>query len=131
MEVLMSVTDLSVCIRSSASLLNQLFLDTNNAPQNTPSLQFLQDSQSFHHNSYNNHQTFNMSDRAAQSPPPEEQSGRQLNDPPASGKGTDDASNKEQTNKSGLENLSSNPKGPMDDEVTKKFAKNTKMGESQ
>lgn len=44
-----------------------------------------------------------MSDRAAQSPPPEEQSGRQLNDPPASGKGTDDASNKEQTNKSGLE----------------------------
>lgn len=30
-----------------------------------------------------------------------------------------------------LQNLSSNPKGPMDDEVTKKFAKNTKMGESQ
>ncbi|KAK0671969.1 hypothetical protein QBC41DRAFT_314874 [Cercophora samala] len=93
-----------------------------------------------------------MSERAAQSPPPEEQSGRQLNDPPASGKGTDDATNKEQTNKTGLEvcnrkavdtderssngltvhqNLTSNPKGPMDDEVTKKFAKNTKMGESQ
>ncbi|KAK4174444.1 hypothetical protein QBC36DRAFT_243312 [Triangularia setosa] len=72
-----------------------------------------------------------MSERAAQSPPPEEQSGKQLNDPPASGKGTDDATNKDQTNKTGLENLSSNPKGPMDDEVTKKFAKNTKMGEPQ
>ncbi|KAK1759776.1 hypothetical protein QBC47DRAFT_410510 [Echria macrotheca] len=62
-----------------------------------------------------------------QSPPPERSSGKQMHDTPASGQGTDDASHKEETNKSGLENLTSNPKGPLDDEVTKKFAKNTKM----
>jgi hypothetical protein len=38
-----------------------------------------------------------------QGPPPEQQSGPQMHDPPASGKGTDDASNKEQTNKSALD----------------------------
>lgn len=38
-----------------------------------------------------------------QSPPPENQPGAQLQDPPASGKGTDDVSNKEEVNKSGLE----------------------------
>ncbi|KAK4458066.1 hypothetical protein QBC42DRAFT_277611 [Cladorrhinum samala] len=62
-----------------------------------------------------------------QSPPPEQQTGKQLHDPPASGKGIDDATNKEDVNKKALENLSSNPKGPLDDEVTKKFAKTTKM----
>ncbi|KAK3945686.1 hypothetical protein QBC46DRAFT_277522 [Diplogelasinospora grovesii] len=64
----------------------------------------------------------------AQSPPPEQSSGKQLHDVPASGQGTNDTpSNKEQTNKSALDNLTSNPKGPLDDEVTKKFAKSTKM----
>lgn len=79
-----------------------------------------------------------------QSPPPENQTGAQLQDPPASGKGTDDATNKEETNKQVLEvsnlsyprhhpslasllttcqNLSSNPKGPLDDAVKEKFAK--------
>ncbi|KAK2067316.1 hypothetical protein P8C59_001067 [Phyllachora maydis] len=58
-----------------------------------------------------------------QSPAPEDQTGAQGNDPPASGKGTDDASNKDETNKSALENLSSNPTGPMDDAVTDKFSK--------
>lgn len=38
-----------------------------------------------------------------QSPDPERQTGAQLQDPPASGKGTDDASNKEQTNKESLD----------------------------
>ncbi len=38
-----------------------------------------------------------------QSPPPERSSGKQMHDPPASGKGTDDATNKKQTNKTGLE----------------------------
>lgn len=38
-----------------------------------------------------------------ESPSPEQSSGRQQQDPPASGKGTDDASNKEQVNKSQLE----------------------------
>lgn len=38
-----------------------------------------------------------------QSPPPERQTGKQQNEPAGSGKGVDDASQKEQTNKSGLE----------------------------
>ncbi|KAL2019402.1 hypothetical protein VTK56DRAFT_9693 [Thermocarpiscus australiensis] len=61
-----------------------------------------------------------------QSPPPERSSGKQMHEAPASGKGTDDASHKEQTNKSSLESLTSNPKGPMEDEVEKKFAKTAK-----
>jgi hypothetical protein len=45
-----------------------------------------------------------MSDqqRGGQSPPPESQSDRQINTS-ASGTGTDDASNKEQTNKESIE----------------------------
>ncbi|OLN97945.1 hypothetical protein CCHL11_02562 [Colletotrichum chlorophyti] len=58
-----------------------------------------------------------------QSPPPERQTDAQLHDVPASGKGTDDASNKEQVNKEQLQNLSSNPKGPLDDTLKDKFAK--------
>lgn len=76
-----------------------------------------------------------------QSPPPERSSGKQMHDAPASGKGTDDASNKEDKNKNALEvsislldwtlvtaancrqSLASNPRGPMEDEVEKKFAK--------
>ncbi|KAK0617023.1 hypothetical protein B0T14DRAFT_524222 [Immersiella caudata] len=65
-----------------------------------------------------------------QSPPPERSSGKQMHDPPASGTGTDDASHKEDVNKKQLENLESNPKGPLEDEVTRKFAKNTKMESS-
>lgn len=38
-----------------------------------------------------------------QSPPPERSSGKQLHDVPASGKGTDDASHKEDINKAALE----------------------------
>jgi len=45
-----------------------------------------------------------MSSReGGQSPPPERQTGAQLNEVPASGKGTDDASGKAETNKSQLE----------------------------
>ncbi|TDZ16874.1 hypothetical protein C8034_v004028 [Colletotrichum sidae] len=58
-----------------------------------------------------------------QSPSPERQTGAQLQDPPASGKGTDDATNKEETNKKALENLESNPKGPLDDALKEKFSK--------
>ncbi|KAK4151534.1 hypothetical protein C8A00DRAFT_17067 [Chaetomidium leptoderma] len=61
-----------------------------------------------------------------QSPPPERSSGKQMHDPPASGKGTDDASNKEDVNKAALEHLTSNPKGPMEDEVERKFEKGFK-----
>jgi hypothetical protein len=38
-----------------------------------------------------------------ESPSPERSSGKQMHDTPASGKGTDNATNKEQTNKQGLE----------------------------
>ncbi|KAI0545183.1 hypothetical protein F4679DRAFT_562274 [Xylaria curta] len=58
-----------------------------------------------------------------QSPPPEAQSGAQIHDPPASGKGTDNADNKEQTNQEQLKNLTSNPAGPMDASLGEKFAK--------
>jgi hypothetical protein len=58
-----------------------------------------------------------------QSPSPERQTGAQLHDTPASGQGTDNAENKEQTNKESIESLSSNPKGPLDDAVKDKFAK--------
>jgi hypothetical protein len=59
-----------------------------------------------------------------QSPPPERQTGAQQQDPPASGKGTDNADNKEQTNKESLESLSSNPKAPLDASLEEKFKKN-------
>ncbi|KAK1779722.1 hypothetical protein QBC45DRAFT_410796 [Copromyces sp. CBS 386.78] len=66
-----------------------------------------------------------------QSPPPERQTGKQQSAVAGSGTGVDDASNKDQTNKSGLENLTSNPKGPLDDEVERKFAKTSKPEESK
>ena len=43
------------------------------------------------------------SQEGRQSPPPERQTGAQLNDAPAHGQGTDDAGNKQETNKTGLE----------------------------
>jgi len=58
-----------------------------------------------------------------ESPPPETQKPSQLHDPTGDGQGIDDASNKQDANKKALEKLESNPKGPLDDEVTKKFAK--------
>ncbi|KAL2198048.1 hypothetical protein P885DRAFT_34387 [Corynascus similis CBS 632.67] len=61
-----------------------------------------------------------------QSPPPERSSGKQMHDVPASGKGTDDASHKEDINKAALEHLTSNPRGPMEDEVDRKFDKHRK-----
>ena len=44
-----------------------------------------------------------MPSEGHQSPPPERQPGAQLQETPASGKGTDKVDNKEQVNKSGLE----------------------------
>ncbi|KAK1834134.1 hypothetical protein QBC39DRAFT_344317 [Podospora conica] len=78
-----------------------------------------------------------------QSPPPETQTDRQTGQP-ASGQGTDNVQNKEQTNKTGLEvgfslyplplnvgltmlqNLTSNPTGLMDKAVEEKFSKTQK-----
>ncbi|KAL2162261.1 hypothetical protein VTH06DRAFT_7174 [Thermothelomyces fergusii] len=67
-----------------------------------------------------------------QSPPPERSTGKQLHDVPASGKGIDDASHKKDVNKEALERLTSNPRGPMEDEVERKFDKpeRTKPGSS-
>ncbi|KAI1651104.1 hypothetical protein F4815DRAFT_454991 [Daldinia loculata] len=61
-----------------------------------------------------------------QSPPPETQSGRQLKETPASGQGIDEAPNKKESMQDQLSNLTSNPKGPLEDAVTEKFSKTTK-----
>ncbi|KAL2207049.1 hypothetical protein CC79DRAFT_1367938 [Sarocladium strictum] len=60
-----------------------------------------------------------------ESPPPETQSGRQQQDPPASGKGTDNAENKGEHMKSELDNLSSNPTPEMDKALKDKFSKDS------
>ncbi|KAG5921863.1 hypothetical protein E4U42_005686 [Claviceps africana] len=61
----------------------------------------------------------------AESPPPERQSGKQLHETPAGGDGfgTSQTGSKDEENKSDLKGLESNPKGPLDDELKKKFAK--------
>ncbi|OAA50655.1 hypothetical protein NOR_01105 [Metarhizium rileyi] len=59
----------------------------------------------------------------AESPPPERQTGKQLHDPPGEGFGTTEVGKKGEEMKSELENLSSNPKGPMDDSLQDKFSK--------
>ncbi|KAH8903489.1 hypothetical protein BR93DRAFT_931092 [Coniochaeta sp. PMI_546] len=64
-----------------------------------------------------------------QGPPPERQTGAQLHDPPASGKGTDDSSNKEQTNQAALDSLTSNPEGDYNKAVNDKFSKTQKPSE--
>ncbi|KAI0477429.1 hypothetical protein GGR56DRAFT_408302 [Xylariaceae sp. FL0804] len=66
------------------------------------------------------------SNEGRQSPPPETQSGAQLHDTPASGQGTDNASNKNETNQDQLKSLSSNPSGPMDKSLDDKFSKDLK-----
>ncbi|KAG4029828.1 hypothetical protein MFRU_014g01250 [Monilinia fructicola] len=49
-----------------------------------------------------------------QSPPPETQSGAQK-DAPSDAKGVSQGGNNQKDSKSDLDNLSSNPKGPLDD----------------
>ncbi|KAI8959360.1 hypothetical protein F5Y11DRAFT_333436 [Daldinia sp. FL1419] len=66
------------------------------------------------------------SNEGRQSPPPESQTGRQLQEAPASGQGTDDAPNKKESLQDQLNNLTSNPKGPLEDAVNEKFSKTTK-----
>jgi hypothetical protein len=76
-----------------------------------------------------------------QSPPPSRQTGAQMHDTPASGQGIDKADNKEKTNEDALkvgshpddihiteltmasQNLTSNPKGPLDDHAKEKVSK--------
>jgi len=65
-----------------------------------------------------------------QSPPPEAQSGKQQQDPPAQGQGVGDpsASNKAASEKT-LQNLTSNPTGPLNQhagDVVSKTVENTK-----
>ncbi|QPG94314.1 hypothetical protein C2857_005678 [Epichloe festucae Fl1] len=61
----------------------------------------------------------------AESPPSERQSGKQLHETPGDGDGfgTSKVGNKNQENKSDATRLESNPKGPLDDELKKKFTK--------
>ncbi|KAI2610052.1 uncharacterized protein GGS25DRAFT_487235 [Hypoxylon fragiforme] len=61
-----------------------------------------------------------------ESPSPERQSGAQLKDTPASGQGTDDAPNKKEAMQEQLKNLTSNPRGPLEDAVEEKFTKTAK-----
>ncbi|KAI8625981.1 hypothetical protein F5Y19DRAFT_479063 [Xylariaceae sp. FL1651] len=65
-------------------------------------------------------------DAGRQSPPPERSTGAQMHDAPASGQGTDKMDNKEQTNQDQLNNLTSNPAGPMDASLESKFSKDLK-----
>ncbi|KAI1085076.1 hypothetical protein F5B20DRAFT_575542 [Whalleya microplaca] len=63
------------------------------------------------------------SNEGRQSPAPETQSGAQLKDTPASGQGIANAPNKKENMQDQLKNLTSNPKGPMDDALKIKFSK--------
>ncbi|KAI0139116.1 hypothetical protein F4776DRAFT_618161 [Hypoxylon sp. NC0597] len=67
------------------------------------------------------------SNEGRQSPPPERQTGAQLTDAPASGQGTDEAPNKKEAMQDQLKNLTSNPKGPLEDAVNDKFTKTAKQ----
>ncbi|KAI1503439.1 hypothetical protein F5X99DRAFT_104728 [Biscogniauxia marginata] len=62
-------------------------------------------------------------DQGAESPPPETQTGAQLHDVPASGKGTDEAPGKKESMQDQLKNLTSNPEGPMEHALEDKFSK--------
>ncbi|KAI1777486.1 hypothetical protein F4818DRAFT_439839 [Hypoxylon cercidicola] len=66
------------------------------------------------------------SNEGRESPPPESQTGAQLTDTPASGQGTDEAPNKKGKMQDQLGNLTSNPRGPLEDSVEAKFTKTTK-----
>ncbi|RDW66503.1 hypothetical protein BP6252_10138 [Coleophoma cylindrospora] len=57
------------------------------------------------------------SQEGRQSPPPETQSGKQLQDPPSDGHGVNDSTSNKETSKAQLEALSSNPGGPLDQHV--------------
>ncbi|EQL00873.1 hypothetical protein OCS_03415 [Ophiocordyceps sinensis CO18] len=59
----------------------------------------------------------------AESPPPERQTGAQMNDPLASGHGTDSAEGKDKKLDKEIKGLQSNPKGPMDKSLESKFSK--------
>jgi len=62
-----------------------------------------------------------------ESPPPERLTGAQQQTPAGSGKGTGNPANQDKDAlKSQLDNLESNPKGPLDDQVKEKFSKESK-----
>jgi len=63
-----------------------------------------------------------------QSPPPEEQSGAQQQDAPSKGTGVNTETKNKDESKSQLEELSSNPKGPLDDHLKETVAKTVNQG---
>ncbi|OAA74095.1 hypothetical protein ISF_00996 [Cordyceps fumosorosea ARSEF 2679] len=60
-----------------------------------------------------------------ESPSPQRQTGAQLHDPPGHGVHSENKTSEqvEEASKSELENLSSNPRGPLEDAVERKFSK--------
>ncbi|EJP66795.1 hypothetical protein ACQRIT_006110 [Beauveria bassiana] len=62
-----------------------------------------------------------------QSPSPQRQTGAQVNDPPGSGVHSKNKTSEQvqDASKSQLGNLSSNPRGPMEDSLESKFSKGT------
>ncbi|ERS97127.1 uncharacterized protein SPSK_02866 [Sporothrix schenckii 1099-18] len=71
-----------------------------------------------------------MAPEGGESPPPSRQTGKQLHETPGSGtskpKGEAKDEWKEQPGNKGTEGLTSNPRGVLEDEVERKFAKTAK-----
>jgi hypothetical protein len=61
-----------------------------------------------------------------QSPPPEQSSGAQQQSTPANGQGINQGSNNQEESKSQIDELSSNPKGPLDDHAAETAEKTFK-----
>ncbi|EGX94404.1 hypothetical protein CCM_02675 [Cordyceps militaris CM01] len=63
--------------------------------------------------------------QGGESPSPERQTGGQIHDPPGHGVHSKDKTSGQvqDASKSNVENLSSNPPGPLDDAVDRKFSK--------
>jgi len=58
-----------------------------------------------------------------QSPDPEQSSGAQQNDPPSNAKGVSQGGSNQDQSKKDLEELTSNPKGPLDDHMRETTSK--------
>jgi len=73
--------------------------------------------------SQNTNSKMSATNQGRQSPEPSGQSGAQQQSAPSSGQGVNDSSRNQDTSKSHIEGLSSNPKGPLDDHVKETTSK--------
>jgi len=71
-------------------------------------------------------QKMSAQNQGRQSPSPEASSGAQQNSAPSDGRGVNDGTNNQQNSKDQIEELSSNPKGPLDDHVAETAKKTVK-----